>query len=136
MDKQTISYYHWNCRFGYRSGILGYTNCRFGKRAIEFLLKFRKTVDLGTLLVIFMIIFWKLSIWLCTPLPRVTDQKLVVISLLALKWQFFKVEALVFSSISLNKKRKKPMLQIWRLVILRLVKISLPILAHEPLTII
>ena len=36
-------------------------------------------------------------------LPRVTEPKLVVISLLALKWQHFKVEALVFSSISLNK---------------------------------
>ena len=68
-------------------------------------------------------------------LPRVTEPKLVVISLVALKWQVFKVEALVFSSISLNKKRKKSMLQLWRAVISRLVEISLPTLAQEPLTI-
>ena len=42
-----------------------------------------------------------------TLLPRVPKPKMVVISLLALKWQFFKVEALVFSSISLNKKEEK-----------------------------
>ena len=40
-------------------------------------------------------------------LPRVPEPKMVVISLLALKWQVFKVEALVFSSISLHKKREK-----------------------------
>ena len=45
-------------------------------------------------------------------LPRVAEPKMVVISLLALKWQVFKVEALVFSSISLHKKRKKSMLQL------------------------
>ena len=45
-------------------------------------------------------------------LPRVPEPKMVVISLLALKWQVFKVEALVFSSISLHKKRKKSMLQL------------------------
>jgi len=45
-------------------------------------------------------------------LPRVTEPKLVVISLVALKSQVFKVEALGFSTISLNKKRKKSMLQI------------------------
>ena len=67
-------------------------------------------------------------------LPRVPEPKMVVISLLALKWQVFKVEALIFSSISLNKKRKKSMLQLWRPVILRLVEISLPTLAQEPLT--
>ena len=37
-------------------------------------------------------------------LSRVPEPKLVVISSLALKWQAFKVEALI---ISLNKKRKK-----------------------------
>ena len=37
-------------------------------------------------------------------LPRVTDPKLVVISLLALKWQVFKVEALIFSSFYLVEK--------------------------------
>ena len=68
-------------------------------------------------------------------LLRVTDPKLVVISLLALKWQLFKVEALVFSSISLHKKRKKSMLQLWRTVISRLVEISLPYLAQESLAI-
>ena len=40
-----------------------------------------------------------------------------------------------FSSISLNKKRKKSMLQLWKPVISRLVKIWLPTLTQEPLTI-
>ena len=69
-------------------------------------------------------------------LPRVPEPKMVVISLLALKWQFFKVEALIFSSISLHKKRKKSMLQLWRPVISRLVEISLPTLTQKPLTLI
>ena len=68
-------------------------------------------------------------------LSRVPKPKLVVISPLALKWQVFKVEALIFSSISLHKKRKKSMLQLWRTVISRLVEISLPSLAQESLVI-
>ena len=45
-------------------------------------------------------------------LPRVAEPKMVVISLLALEWQVFKIEALVFSTILLNKKKKKSMLQL------------------------
>ena len=62
----------------------------------------------------------------------VPEPKLVVISPLALKWQVFKVEALIFSSISLHKKRKKINASTY---ISRLVEISLPTLALEPLTI-
>ena len=39
-------------------------------------------------------------------LSMVPGLKLVVISLLALKWQAFKVEALIFPSISLKKEEK------------------------------
>ena len=74
---------------------------------------------------------WKTNLFVL--LSRVSEPKLVVISSLALKWQAFKFEALIFSYISLNKKRKKSMLQLWRPFILRLVKISLPSLAQESL---
>ena len=40
-------------------------------------------------------------------LSGVPEPKLVVISPLALKWHVFKVEALIFSSISLHKNMKK-----------------------------